>query len=214
MEHAGFRVLLFTDIEGSTALLQRLGPRYVDLLTLHDGVIRAVAARHDGTVVDTEGDGYFLVFDSVSAGLAAAFGIQVELTRQPWPEQAEVRVRMGLHVGDVLQTQVGLVGLAIHHAARIAAAAHGGQVLVSDTASSLVEHVPDGASLRSIGVHELRDVGETPLFQLVHPALREQFPPPRVIGRPRHNLPAPHTSMIGATPRPPRSRGSWQRTHS
>ena len=173
------RVLLFTDIEGSTALLQRLGPRYVDLLTSHDGVIRSVVARHGGSVVDVEGDGYFLVFDAVGAGFAAAVDMQLDLDGQAWPEQADVRVRMGLHVGEVLETRVGLVGLAIHHAARIAAAAHGGQVLVSDAAAALVQQAPDRVDLRPIGVHELRDLGETPLFQLVHPELREHFPPPR-----------------------------------
>src|ERR1700737_3220408 len=128
MERAGLRVLLFTDIQGSTALLQRLGPSYIELITRHDALIRAAAERHDGEVVDAEGDGYFLVFESASNGLAAALDMQLAFGAESWPEQADVRVRMGLHVGEVLNTPAGLVGLAIHHAARIAAAAHGGQV--------------------------------------------------------------------------------------
>ena len=89
MEHAGVRVLLFTDIEGSTALLQRLGPRYVELLTADDQVIRSVTARYQGEVVDTEGDGYFVLFDTANSGLGAALDMQLGLARQSWPENEE-----------------------------------------------------------------------------------------------------------------------------
>ena len=189
--------MLFSDIEGSTPLLQRLGPRYAELIAIHDALIRAAVARHGGTVDGAEGDGYFCVFDGAGDALAAALEMQLRFAEQDWPEGAEVRVRMGLHVGEVLETPASLVGLAIHHAARIAAVAHGGQVLVSDTARRLLNAVPAGAEIRPLGVHRIRDVGETALFQLTHPLLRRDFPPLRATGFVRNNLPAPRTSMIG-----------------
>jgi predicted ATPase/class 3 adenylate cyclase len=189
--------LLFSDIEGSTPLLQRLGPRYAELIAIHDALIRAAVARYGGTVDGAEGDGYFCVFDGAGDALAAALEMQLRFAEQEWPEGAEVRVRMGLHVGEVLETPASLVGLAIHHAARIAAVAHGGQVLISDTARRLLDAIPEGAEVRPLGVHQIRDVGDTALFQLGHPLLRRDFPPLRATGFVRNNLPAPRTSMIG-----------------
>ena len=191
------QVLLFTDIEGSTALLQRLGPRYVDLIERYDALVRKAADHAGGVVVSAEGDGYFLVFDSVGAGLAAALEMQLAFRNETWPEHAEVRVRMGLHAGEVLKTPIGFIGLAVHHAARITTAGHGGQVLVSDTARSILDAGPEHTDLRPLGPHVLRNVGELQLFQLLHPGLDDQFPALRSVRHARHNLPVPRTSMIG-----------------
>src|SRR5215469_13428419 len=127
---------LFTDIEGSTALLQRVGEDvYARVLADHHGLIRSALAGNGGTEVDTAGDGFFAVFSSPRACLAAALDMQQALGAHAWPGGEQVRVRMGMHAGEAEQTTTGLVGLDVHRAARIAAAAHGGQVLVSQTAA-------------------------------------------------------------------------------
>jgi hypothetical protein len=125
---------LFTDIEGSTALLQRLGDTYAEVLTAHHGLIRTGLAAHGGREIDTQGDAFFAVFSSPRACVAAAIEMQRALGSYPWPDGEAVRVRMGIHSGEAAQTAAGLVGLDVHRAARIAATAHGGQVVLSDSA--------------------------------------------------------------------------------
>ena len=126
---------LFTDIEGSTALLQRLGDAYGEVLTAHRRLIWAGLAAHGGEEVDTQGDAFFAVFSSPSGGVAAAIEMQRALVSHGWPTGAAVRVRMGIHSGEASKTAAGLVGLDVHRAARIVAAAHGGQILVSAAAA-------------------------------------------------------------------------------
>ena len=123
---------LFTDIEGSTALLGRLEEDgYAQMLAGHHALIRSALAAHDGREVDTQGDAFFAVFSSPRACVAAVLEMQQALQAHAWPGGERVRVRMGIHCGEAAKTAAGLVGLEVHRAARVAAIAHGGQVLVS-----------------------------------------------------------------------------------
>ncbi len=151
---------LFTDIEGSTALLQGLGHEaYAAVLAAHHSLIRSGLAAHAGKEVRTQGDGFFAVFSSPSACVSAAIETQRALSCHSWPSAEPVRVRMGIHAGEVEQAATGLVGLEVHRAARVAAVANGGQVLFSSAAAGLVENsLPPGRSLRDLGRHRLKDL--------------------------------------------------------
>ncbi len=192
---------VFTDIEGSTALLTRLGDAYAGVLAGHHRLIRASLAAHGGQEVDTQGDAFFAVFSSPSACAAAAIEMQRALLSSPWPAGEQVRVRMGLHSGEARQTETGLVGLSVHRAARIAAAGHGGQILLSAaTAALLGDSLPAGAALRDLGLHRLKDLTRPErLFQLEADGLPAAFPPLRSLDNPRlrNNLPAQASSFIG-----------------
>src|SRR5215831_4045828 len=192
---------LFTDIEGSTALLRRLGSAYADVLTAHRRLIRAGLAAHGGQEVDTQGDAFFAVFTSASACAAAAIEMQRALVAHPWPGGEKVQVRMGVHSGEASETPAGLIGLDVHRSARIAAVAHGGQIVVSAaTAALLGDSLPAGASLKDLGVHRLKDLGRAEqLFQLEGDGLPADFPPLRSLDSPklRNNLPSQVSSFIG-----------------
>ena len=112
--------LLFSDIEGSTKLLQRLGPEYVSVLARHQQLIRSAVAAHAGSERGTEGDSFFVTFPTAAAATLAAVDAQRALEVAPWPQEGVVRVRMGIHVGEIAHTEAGIVGLAVHHAARVA----------------------------------------------------------------------------------------------
>jgi class 3 adenylate cyclase len=194
--------LLFTDIEGSTALLQRVGEAaYAEVLAGHRAVIRSALAGHAGVEVDTAGDGFFAVFASPRACVAAVLEMQRELGARAWPGGAVVRVRMGVHCGEADRTAAGLVGLDVHRAARVAGVAHGGQVLVSESAAVLVrDGLPPGVVLRDLGLHRLKDLGgPVRIFQLCAAGLVAEFPPLRSLGNPalQHNLPVQLTAFIG-----------------
>jgi predicted ATPase/class 3 adenylate cyclase len=192
---------LFTDIEGSTAMLQQLGGSYAGVLADHHQIIRSGLAGHDGREIDTQGDAFFAVFSSPSACAAAAVEMQRALVSHPWPAGQAVRVRMGIHSGEAAQTAVGLVGLEVHRAARIAAVAHGGQIVLSAaTAVLLRDSMPAGASLRDLGLHRLKDLGRPEqIFQLDAEGLPANFPPLRSLDNPKllNNLPAQVSSFIG-----------------
>ena len=193
---------LFTDIEGSTALLQRVGADvYAPVLADHHGLIRSALAGHGGREVNTAGDGFFAAFSSPGACVAAALEMQQALAEHGWPGGEPVRVRMGVHCGEAEQTAAGLLGLDVHRAARIAAVAHGGQVLVSEIAAALVrDGLPPGAGLKDLGVHRLKDLGRPErLFQLCGPGLVAEFPRLRSLGNPAlpNNLPAQLATFIG-----------------
>ena len=193
---------LFTDIEGSTALVQRLGEDlYAQLLAGHHRLIRSGLAAHDGREVDTQGDAFFAVFSSPWACVAAVMELQRALQAHAWPGGEHVRVRMGVHVGEASKTTTGLVGLDVHRAARVAAAGYGGQVLLSETAAALVrDSLPPGASLADLGVHRLKDLGRPErIFQLQAAGLQAGFPPLRSLGNPAlaNNLPAQLATFIG-----------------
>jgi len=198
----GTFTFLFTDIEGSTALVRRLGEGlYAQLLADHHSLIRSVLAAHDGREVDTQGDAFFAVFSSPRACIAGVLEMQRALQAHAWPAGEHVRVRMGVHTGEASKTATGMVGLEVHRAARVAAAGYGGQVLLSETAAAMVrDALPPGASLKDLGVHRLKDLGRPErIFQLEAAGLPAEFPPLRSLGNPalRNNLPAQLATFIG-----------------
>lgn len=191
------RTLLFSDIEGSTPLLERAGAQYAELLGHHRQIVRAAVERAGGVEHGTEGDSFFVSFDTPSAGLAAAVEAQRALEEYPWPSGLRLRVRMGLHVGEVLEGDDVMVGMSINHAARIAATAHGGQIVVSGAVRDMVRTLPADVELRPLGSHRLRDVGSTALFQVDHPDLQHEFSDLRGVLGNRTNLPRCPTPLIG-----------------
>ncbi|MFI5035859.1 MAG: adenylate/guanylate cyclase domain-containing protein [Acidimicrobiales bacterium] len=192
----------FTDIEGSTNLLRRLGEDiYARALADHHMIVRDGLRAHDGKEVGTHGDSFFATFTSPRACVASAVAIQQTLSRHRWPSEEDLRVRMGIHTGEASEASTGLVGYEVHRAARIAAVAHGGQVLLSSAAAGLVEDsLPPDVALRELGLHRLKDLGrpET-LFQLLAPGLRLDFPSLRSLDNPElpNNLPASLNPFIG-----------------
>ncbi len=193
---------LFTDIEGSTSLLERLGHElYGQLLADHHRLIRAGISGHGGQEVDTQGDAFFVVFSSASACVAAAVEMQLGLASHRWNGGEQVRVRMGIHAGEASETSTGLVGYDVHRAARVAAVAHGGQILLSETAAALArDSLPEGASLKDLGHHRLKDLRRAQqIFQLTADGLAPDFPPLRSLDNPLlpNNLPAQLASFIG-----------------
>ena len=176
----GTVTLVFTDIEGSTRLLREHGGAYAELLADHRRTLREIFGRHHGIEVDTQGDGFFFAFSRASDAVAAADAVQQAL--EGWP----AGVRIGVHTGEPTLTREGYVGIAVHTAARVCAAAHGGQTLLTQETRALVQ-----TDVRDLGLHELRDIDrQMKLFQL---GTRE-FPPPRTVGA--TNLPAPVTPLL------------------
>ena len=196
---AGTVTLLFTDIEGSTRLLQRLGERYADVLAECRQLLRGVFQHWHGHEVDTQGDAFFVVFARAADAVSAAVAAQRALAAHHWPEDVEVHVRMGLHTGEPSAVAEGYVGVDVHHAARIMSAGHGGQVLLSQATRELVEHtLPDGVRLRDMGEQRLKDLRQPGhLFQLVIAGLPADFPPLKTLTTHRNNLPVQATPFIG-----------------
>ncbi len=195
----GTITLLFTDIEGSTHLLQQLGDRYAELLTECRTLLHSAFYTYRGYEVDTQGDAIFAAFARASDALLAAAAAQRELATHSWPDAVAVRVRMGLHTGEPSRVAEGYVGLDVHYAARIMSAAHGGQVLLSRTTRDLVEHdLPDGVSLRDLGEHRLKDLEQPiPLYQLVIVDLPADFAPLKTLDSRSDSLPVQPTPLIG-----------------
>ena len=190
----GTVTFLFTDVEGSTELLRRIGnDAYAALLAEHGRLVDAAATHEDGRVVDTQGDAFFAAFPSATAAVATAAHLQREL------EDAELRVRIGIHTGQPALTSTGYVGLDVPRAARICAAAHGRQVLLSQTTRELVEdELPDGISVRDLGEHRLKDLTSPQrLSQLVIRGLPDDFPSLRTLENRPTNLPVQPTPLIG-----------------
>ena len=197
---AGILTFLFSDIEGSTRLEQTLGTAaYTGVLERHRKLLRAAFAAHGGAEEGTEGDSFFVVFGTAGDAIAAAVQGQRALAGEPWPADSEVRVRIGLHAGEAIRSGGSLVGLDINRAARIAAAANGGQVVVSDAIRTLAAAgLPNDVTLRSLGSHRLKDLGEPqPLHQVVAEGLAAEFPPLRSIDARPNNLPTQLTSFVG-----------------
>jgi predicted ATPase/class 3 adenylate cyclase len=196
----GTVTFLFSDIEGSTQLLQRVGgERYAELLGQHQVLLRDTWVAHAGVEVDTQGDSFFVAFPSAPQAVAAAAEATQALAVHVWPEGTIVRVRIGLHTGAPAVAGANYVGLDVHRAARIAAAGHGGQVLLSVATHALVEHeLPEGATLRDLGAHRLKDLQHAELlYQLVLPGLPSEFPPLKALDRHAHNLPVQPTPLLG-----------------
>ena len=180
---AGTVTFLFTDIEGSTRLLRELRDAYEAVRADHHRILRETTASHGGREVDTQGDAFFFVFGRARDGVLAAADAQRDLASHPWPEGGTVRVRMGIHTGEPKVGGEGYVGLDVVKAARICAAAHGGQVLVSQTTRALIAgDEPEGVGLLNLGEHRLKDLqGREPLFQLVLAGLPSTFEQPRTL---------------------------------
>src|SRR5438067_9440786 len=195
----GTITLLFTDIEGSTHLLQKLGERYAELLNECRTLLRTAFSAYHGHEVDTQGDAMFPAFARASDALSAAVAAQHELALHSWSSTVAVRVRMGLHTGEPSRAVEGYVGLDVHYAARIMSAAHGGQVLLSRTTRDLVEHdLPEGVSLRDLGEHQLKDLEQAVhLYQVVIAGLPADFPPLRTYDHRSDTLPVQLTPLIG-----------------
>ncbi len=197
---SGTVTFLLTDIEGSTGLLQRLGDaRYAPLLTEHRRLLRAAFRREGGQEIGTQGDALTVAFPRARAAVAAAVAAQQAILRHSWPEGVMPRVRMGLHTGEPGRAAGEYVGLDVHRAARICAAGHGGQILLSLTTSALVEgSLPPDIQLRNLGSHRLSALQQPEkIFQVLHPDLPNEFPPLRSLDVLPNNLPRQLTSFIG-----------------
>jgi class 3 adenylate cyclase len=185
---SGTVTFLFSDIEGSTRLLRELGARWEEALAAHNRLLRDAFAESGGREVDRQGDAFFAVFPQARSAVAAAASAQRTLASEQWPEGAQLRVRMGVHTGEPSVGGEGYLGVDVVRAARICSAAHGGQVLVSETTRALV----GAADLKDLGLHHLKDM-EHPerLFQLELPDLPRDFPAPRTLDRPGRTAPPP-----------------------
>ena len=193
-ETAGTVTLLFSDIEGSTRLLRRSGEAYPGLLELHRTLLREAFERHGGRVLGTEGDEFFVAFGSAGDAVAAAADGQRALAGYDWPEGYAIRVRMGVHTGEPRSVDGNYVGLDVHQAARVMAAGHGGQVLVSHATRSLLGDV----ELRDLGEHLLKDLaGPQRLYQLELDGLPGEFPPLNTLENRFTSLPAVPNAFVG-----------------
>ena len=165
---------LFTDLEGSTRLWEQHPEAMKGALGRHDAILRAGIEASGGQVVKTTGDGMMAVFGTAIAAVTASLAAQRNLAAEPWGETGPLRVRMGMHCGQAEQRAGDFFGPTVNRTARIMAAGHGGQVLLSASAGALAtEQLPEGASLLDLGEHHLKDLGRPEhLFQLLHPDLR------------------------------------------
>jgi YVTN family beta-propeller protein len=195
---SGTVTFVFTDIEGSTRLTRSLRERWPEVRAEHRRLLRAAFAEHGGEEVDTQGDSFFYVFARARDAALAAADAQRALAAHEWPEGGEVRVRIGMHTGEPVVSEEGYHGIGVHRAARIMAAGHGGQVLVSEaTAAVLADEEVAGVGLRDLGRHQLKDLDRPEhLYQLVAEGLEPAFPKVRSAGeqRPYHRRPL----VIGA----------------
>lgn len=189
----GTPTFLFTDIEGSTRLLGALGDRYPPILARHRTLLVEAFEAHGGVVFGSEGDALFVAFEAATSAVAAAIAAQRSLAAERWPDGASIRVRMGMHTGEVAVVDDDYVGMSVHVAARVAAAGHGGQILVTEVTATLAGEPP----AVDLGRHRLKDVGEHRLLQLQAPGLDVEFPPLRTLSSLPNNLPASVDEFVG-----------------
>ena len=197
----GTVTFLFTDIEGSTRLLEQLRDQYATLMADQRRILREAFDRWHGQEVDTQGDAFFVAFPRATEAVSAAAQIQRSLAAHKWPEDVDVRVRMGLHTGEPLMFDEGYVGMDVHRAARIAHVGHGDQVLLSETTAALIfSELPEGVSLLDLGRHLLKDMRRPEhIRQLVIEDLPSEFPPLKSLERlPPAELREPR--QVGACP--------------
>jgi len=193
----GTLTFLFTDIEGSTRLMQEMGDRYVQAQVEHHAILREAFKSTAGRELRTEGDSFFCVFESAFDACGAAAQAQRGFIERKSP----FRVRIGLHTGEAQLVGEEYIGLDVHHAARVAAAAHGGQVVISETTHALVHHgLPLGLTIRELGIHRLKDLARAErLYQLVIEGVPDAFPALRTLDATPNNLPTQLTSFVGRT---------------
>ena len=195
---AGTVTLLFSNIEGSTALLGRLGERYGEALSAQRALIRAAVSASGGREMEAVGDSFFAVFESAGDAVGCCVAAQRALAGHDWPGGVAVRVRMGLHSGEPAVQEDRYAGLDVYRAKRIAAAAHGGQVVLSDVTRQLAaSQLAADVSIQDLGFHRLEDI-EAPerIYQLVVAGLPDRFPPLKSLGAPSR-LPVPLTALVG-----------------
>ncbi len=193
----GTVTFLFTDVEGSTRLAQALGDGFLGIVQQQRDVLRAALAAHGGVEVSTEGDGLFAVFRTAGPAVASAIAAQKALAAHPWPSAVVVRVRMGLHTGEAALLGDGYVGLDVHRAARICAAGHGGQILISESTRTLLDGT-QAVDLTDLGPHRLKDLQRPErLYQVGARDLPAAFPPLKSLNASPNNLPVQLTSFIG-----------------
>ena len=192
---SGTVTFLFSDIEGSTRLLEQAGGTYPNLLEIHRRLLRVAFAAHDGYEVDTSGDGFFVAFQTANDAAAAAISAQLALAEHDWPIGHEVRVRMGIHTGQPLLVDDDYVGLDVHQAARLMAAGHGGQVLISQATRALLD---SRFAVHDLGEHRLKDLSLTQrIYQLQAQGLPNTFAALRSLDGRVTNLPLQATPLIG-----------------
>jgi predicted ATPase/class 3 adenylate cyclase/DNA-binding XRE family transcriptional regulator len=191
--------LLFSDIGGSTQLVQRLGEDYVRVLEEHQRILRDAFAKWDGHEVSTHGDSFFAVFSRATDAVSAAVEAQQALAGETWTEGVRLQIRIGIHTGEPMLINQDYVGVDVHRAARICAVAYPGQVLVSNETRVMVERqLPQDVSLRELGKYRLKDLNEPEhLYQLVIADLPSDFPPLKSLEITPNNLPLQLTSFIG-----------------
>jgi predicted ATPase/class 3 adenylate cyclase len=193
----GTVTMLFSDIEGSTALLNRLGDQYGEALSAMRALLRAAIVTWHGREMGTEGDSFYVVFESAGDAVCCAVAAQRALAGHDWSGGDAVRVRIGLHSGQPARHEDAYIGMDVHRAARIAATAHGGQVVLSEPTLELARPLPDGVSVRDLGFHRLKDITEAErIWQLAGPGLRADFPPLKSLGT-QTSLPLPAMPLVG-----------------
>jgi predicted ATPase/class 3 adenylate cyclase/DNA-binding CsgD family transcriptional regulator len=194
----GTVTFLFTDLEGSTRLLEAHPNAYRPAVYRHDELLRAAVEAHGGAVFETVGDAVYAAF-ATPAAVAAALAGQLALQQEEWGAVGPLRARMGLHTGEVERQGAHYFGAPLYRCARLTAAAHGGQVLLSAATATLVrDALPEAATLRDLGEHRLKDLQRPErVFQLVHPALPAGFPPLRTLDSRPNNLPEQPTPLVG-----------------
>jgi predicted ATPase/class 3 adenylate cyclase len=193
------RTFLLTDIEGSTNLLRALGERYESALVRHREILRGTAESHDGEVIDSYADGFFAAFGRAADAVTAAVEGLRMLADEPWADGVQLTVRIGIHSGSAVRSGDAWVGLDVHKVARIMAAAHGGQILVSEAAAALLaDDLPAEFELLDLGSRRLKDLSrpET-LFQVEAPGLATGFDAPRTVDQRANNLPFQSTPFVG-----------------
>jgi predicted ATPase/class 3 adenylate cyclase len=195
----GIVTFLFTDIEGSTRLWEQHPEAMEAALARHDALLRQAIQAHGGRVFKTIGDQFCAVFGTVAAALAAVLAAQQALRAEPWPSSTPLRIRTALYTGTARSRDEDYFGPAVNRVARLLAVGHGDQILLSAaTAGALRAALPEGASLRDLGAHRLKDLQQPEhLFQLLSPGLPTEFPPLRSLEAFAHNLPSQLTSFIG-----------------
>ncbi len=195
----GTVTFLFTDIEGSTQLWERNPEAMRPVLERHNALLQAAIQAHNGHVFKTIGDAFCAVFAAPAEALQAALSAQRALHTESWPADLPLRVRMALHTGTVEESRGDYFGPPLNRVARLLAIGHGGQVLLSEAAEGLASGLlPEGASLRDMGLHRLKDLQQPEhVWQLCHPDLPDDFLPLRSLSPETTNLPVQATSFIG-----------------
>jgi predicted ATPase/class 3 adenylate cyclase len=194
---SGTVTMLFSDIEGSTSLVTRLGSAWGAALSAHRQVVRDVVAALEGVEMGTEGDSFFVVFASARNALAAAVDVQRRVGRLTWPGGVALKLRIGLHTGEPERHDEGYIGIDVHRAARVGATAHGGQVVLTESTARLVDPEAVGVQLRDLGHHRLKDIADPErLYDVVGAGLETQFPPLRTLGS-LTELPTYPTELMG-----------------